>query len=349
MTFGMAVAPSVFLEVDSHLHTSTTHLDTNTTHNRAMGATLSRLPPRIERRARFIKSKLRRTPKPVPAVVTHALSIVEILEAILFEVDHRTLLVACQRVSRSWKVTIGHSHLLQQWLFFRPARMLQACDHYDDGRCLFLINPLLQWGFPGWFECKYTLGSDGGSHRVPVTTEGRFNAMLWTTNSDAWRRKEASWRRMEVTQPPTRRLEVGIKLPLQISYLLFSNSATPFTFPQHDGNGNGLLMGSLYDYVMEMAFRREFVCSEILVPKTRGNNVGSNSVHIRFPHANSDSNEEWMELEIEREFWSNFGWVHPMFESEAREVLLEAPLHLTRWTMNDTRYVCDSNFGMLAC
>jgi hypothetical protein len=324
MTFGMAVAPSFFLEVDPHLHTSSTHLDTNTTHNRAMSATLSRLPPIVTRRAKLIKSKLRRTPKPVPAVVTHALSIVEILEAILFEVDHRTLLVACQRVNRSWKATIDHSHLLQQWLFFRPTRMLQAYDYYDDGRCPCLVNPLLQFAFPGWLDIGI---------KKELTTEERFHPLLCRRNPDAWRRKEASWRRMEVTQPPTRRLNVELKLPLHDSYLIYMNHGDPITFPQGDGSGSGLLMGSLYDYIVEMALRRVFDCPEICASKARCKELNTSSWHIWFPYQYSDPNEEWMEVSFEREFGSDFSRLLPTFESEGAQVPLEASLEFIRWTI----------------
>jgi len=151
---------------------------------------------------------LRRAAHPPSPLVARALSIVEVLEAILLHVDQRTLLVACLRVSKAWNEVIRESLPLQQRLFFRPAPGFGPDDHdcFDD--CLCPVNPLLHWGFPGWFHAAPDSSDGDMCMELTVSIGECFLALPWKKHAAAWRRKEASWRRMEVTQPPTRALAV---------------------------------------------------------------------------------------------------------------------------------------------
>lgn len=49
-----------------------------------------------------------------------AVGIAELLEAVLLELDMRTLLVSAQRVSKHWHAVIKHSPRIQQALFYTP-------------------------------------------------------------------------------------------------------------------------------------------------------------------------------------------------------------------------------------
>lgn len=66
-------------------------------------------------------------------------SILELFEAILLNVDMRTILVSCQRVCRTWYTNIKSSHVLQRELYFLP-------DHTSPGPP-FTFNPLLREAF----------------------------------------------------------------------------------------------------------------------------------------------------------------------------------------------------------
>ena len=284
-----------------------------------MDATLSRLPPKLRRRAGRMSSKLlRRAAHPPSPLVAHALSIVEVPEAILLHVDQRTLLVACLRVSKEWKEVINESLPLQQRLFFSPAAGLGPGDHACSEECPCPVNPLLHWGFPGWFHIGVDDDQDGNCLLPDVNISERFHALPWQKNVDAWRRKEASWRRMEVTQPPTRALEVVWQLAYDC-LRLGNDTDTPFILPQDDGTDHGFLMGDLYDYIVKMALQHAlYFPPGTSFPRIPDEVVQAGTIRIH-PYYDGAGNHDQMTMRVDmlRHALSNFQDFIPTFQSEA--------------------------------
>src|SRR5207253_420563 len=108
------------------------------------------------------------------------LEIPELLEAILFRLPIRDLLLA-QRVSRQWRDIISNSLSLQQALFFRPAT---ASPVYQ-------FNELLAEVFPPWFW-------QSSPHHAGRFSSQTFDNLPWSASSAAVLCEEASWRRMLV-------------------------------------------------------------------------------------------------------------------------------------------------------
>ncbi|KAF2820638.1 hypothetical protein CC86DRAFT_411932 [Ophiobolus disseminans] len=282
-----------------------------------MGAALSRLPPNVKRRAGCMSSKmLRRAAPSASPLVAHAPFVVEILEAVLLEVDQRTLLVACLRVSKTWNTVISGSLALQQCLYFSPARGLDPKDHECYLDCPCPVNPLLHWGFPGWSHVRGPDSEEDGICKEPhIDIREQFRALPWTKNANAWRRKEASWRRMEVTQPPTRRLQVDKMIAFMDARLEFDNSDALVTFPHDRSKGAGLLMGALYDYIVKTA-----LAQGAADPTVQAEDEEFSTVHIHFLGRNCTSTEEeFMTLRFQDHLLTDFRSLVPLYESEASE------------------------------
>ncbi|KAF7523358.1 hypothetical protein G7054_g11780 [Neopestalotiopsis clavispora] len=133
--------------------------------------------------------------------------ILELLEAILLDVDMRTLLVSAQRVNKRWWNLIGNPEF-QKRLFFIP-------DHDATGST---ANPLLVEYFRFCFP-NYSLednanwrGSTVYKDRNPPelekfkTLRGRnIESKEWFAikeKAEAFGREDASWRQMLTHQPP---------------------------------------------------------------------------------------------------------------------------------------------------
>jgi hypothetical protein len=113
------------------------------------------------------------------------LSMPELLEAILLEVDLLTLLVAAQRVCQNWHALIHTSPSLQQALYFKPCT--EVVTNYTQN------NHLLARHFPNLLQQtshlpQYALALDLA--RVPINKK------------EAFLRRGASWRNLLLHQPP---------------------------------------------------------------------------------------------------------------------------------------------------
>lgn len=120
-----------------------------------------------------------------------SLSIPEILESILLQLDNQTLLTAAQQTCRAWRELIYGSLSLQKALFFLPE---EHCGRKDEERTQ---NPLLVQRFPSFF-----------GHTKSVSLLPSLDMIKTPKKLEAYLRPEASWRRMLVQQPP--RLAIGI-------------------------------------------------------------------------------------------------------------------------------------------
>jgi hypothetical protein len=112
----------------------------------------------------------------------------EILEMILLELDLPTLLIAAQRVCRSWVTLISKSVQIQRALFFSPVEKPDVPMHEK------MQNPLLAKAFPCVFP------SPGEDFRK--CTFAALDMNQSSTKRAMYMRREASWRRMLVQQPP---------------------------------------------------------------------------------------------------------------------------------------------------
>ncbi|KAJ5951417.1 uncharacterized protein N7479_009830 [Penicillium vulpinum] len=135
-------------------------------------------------------------PRPTPPQI-HALSIPEIFELILLNLDTRTLLTKATRICHTWSHFINSSPALQWALFFRP--LDNALNKSK------IQNPLLAATFPSIFH-QYgntkTNDTDINGNPTPRVTFTTFDMVKNPHKWDAYIRPEASWRRMLVQQPP---------------------------------------------------------------------------------------------------------------------------------------------------
>lgn len=113
----------------------------------------------------------------------------ELLEAILLDLDMRSLLTAAVRVCRQWRDLIQGSILLQRALFFE-------CEETPAGAGEITFNLLLTEIFPLLFDFSGTPGSHRGFNDLAIEAApiGRHRATFY--------RLDASWRRMHIRQPP---------------------------------------------------------------------------------------------------------------------------------------------------
>ncbi|ETS78986.1 hypothetical protein PFICI_08839 [Pestalotiopsis fici W106-1] len=145
------------------------------------------------------------TDSDIPSAANRVLHIFELLEAILLDVDDRTLLVSAQRVNKRWWNVIGNPNF-QKRLFFIP-------DHDALGST---VNPLLLEYFA---FCLHPRPIDEDTHEETYISQDRTppsndvstlsNRNLNSTElvaikdkAEAFSRVEASWRRMFTHQPP---------------------------------------------------------------------------------------------------------------------------------------------------
>ncbi|KAH8204553.1 hypothetical protein TruAng_001327 [Truncatella angustata] len=128
--------------------------------------------------------------------------ITELLEAILIEVDMRTLLVSAQQVTKWWRCVILQSNRLQKKLFF-------SGDNSSRNK----LNPLLKGAFdfcffnPKWVEDEpgsdaFWLATSCGAICQPVRWLAGDDVSRFMTDLEAFGRPQASWRNMLVHQPP---------------------------------------------------------------------------------------------------------------------------------------------------
>lgn len=145
---------------------------------------------------------------PPTSAQSHALSIPEIFELILLNLDTRTLLTKATRICHAWSHFINSSPPIQWALFFRP--LTNSLNKTKTQ------NPLLAATFPSIFH--QSTSSNGGSTNKnndpetdTSTIDDKINSRLTFTSFDmvrnplkwdAYIRPEASWRRMLVQQPP---------------------------------------------------------------------------------------------------------------------------------------------------
>jgi hypothetical protein len=200
-------------------------------------------------------------------------AVTELVETILLDVDQRTILISCIRVCRLWHGLITASHPLQRHLYFLPGHASNsrasptASAQGKAGEVV--INPLLDWGFSGWFSPThwgkpwewFSSGRSMKYERPPLHHDSKescpkdygqrslndFFVLPWNINADAWRRKEASWRKMFITQPPVTSFEIRCIE----GYRYLHHEKVGLSYPPQDGTqGAGELnMGPLYDYI----------------------------------------------------------------------------------------------------
>lgn len=129
----------------------------------------------------FIWRSSHRKPK-LRLIRKEVLGVTELLEAILLQLDMKTLLVSCSRVSKTWQLTIGHSLSLQRALFFRPIAP-HPRGEVEDGEdrtapMPLTINPLLVKHFgPHFFPQEF---KDQMIHHSVLQAEKHFY-MPWTS------------------------------------------------------------------------------------------------------------------------------------------------------------------------
>ncbi|KFY08403.1 hypothetical protein V492_06268 [Pseudogymnoascus sp. VKM F-4246] len=201
------------------------------------------------------------------------LSIPELLEAILLDVDMKTLLLS-QRVNRNWASIIAASSVLQQALFFQPAQEVSSIipfdptdNHFGDHDSEIIYNPLLVAKFgPAFFK-----RDNAGIYTTMGYRANHFYNLPWSPRTAAYARIDdwdeissdeepdpevvaeerrirrcftrsgASWRRMLVSQPPP---------PLLGYFLLDLHSGwNQVSTAMVEPSFGGLRMGELYDIV----------------------------------------------------------------------------------------------------
>jgi hypothetical protein len=200
---------------------------------------------------------------PANSATGRTLAVTELLELILLKTRQRTLLTSCIRVCRRWQALINTSSALQKHLYFLP----HETRHFS-------LNPLLDWGFPGWFSKKHWIdprdweGAYAYCEQLPIaphdddemvyglSTDARalnkFLVLPWNTDERAWRYNNASWRKMQTSQPPVRAL--GITHIDDMEWNGYTKAELEFPISHDRQEPDSLLMGDLYDYVESVIF-----------------------------------------------------------------------------------------------
>lgn len=141
------------------------------------------------------------------------LSVPELLEGILADLPMRSLLLM-QRTSRQWNEAITHSPVLQQKLFFQPAR---TCPQPQENLAVD-VNPLIQELFPPFIDDLKTLNygnlDDVEDDLCLVESRPPYKGGVEILRQQQWYKSEtkrkavlrpdASWRRMFLSHPPPR-------------------------------------------------------------------------------------------------------------------------------------------------
>jgi hypothetical protein len=210
-----------------------------------------------------------------------ALATVEVLEAVLLELDTRTLLVSTQRVSKYWHALIEHSPRIQQALFFLPVRAGTDRSSSSEG-CVPVTNPLLHEKSGRFFfdvdgDYGYIHRSDAfgklpwaTSILNPIYVDRRVGESYfphWTAGSpqdqrarQAFTRHAASWRKMLVSQPPPPLLAFTW-LEDHDGWEILMGVAKPRLHGARraglDCSGDGVRMGMLYDLIQQHVAHHE--------------------------------------------------------------------------------------------
>lgn len=215
------------------------------------------------------------------------LSMLELLEAILLEVDLLTLLVSGQRVCQKWHALIHTSPSLQQALYFKPCTETannQPMSSYTKS------HPLLIRNFPNllqqtWYLPEYALALD--------------LARLPTNKKESFLRKGASWRRMLLSQPPMNVLRLasltGVRYRstrLYRHFVIFEKYEKTTLGTDIEAIGKiGEGVHSLHDFVVLSACekaKQHIFCSEL-----------QDAEYIRWPTISSDLYEtDSVEVEV---------------------------------------------------
>lgn len=190
----------------------------------------------------------------------------ELLEAILLSVDIRTLLVSVQRVNQFWRDVVTTSPNLQQALFLQP-QVPKTGNVLPGERTL---NPLLKETFKPWFHPPSSL-SRFHSHGREVLYS---LPLAQPQRNKAFTRAEASWRRMLIHQPPMHdfgfveevRNEAGsmyLRSHVSVKDWVASTSnrhrGRDSPSPPPEEQGDGLRMGQLYDFTLQVLREDETV------------------------------------------------------------------------------------------
>ncbi|KAL4992661.1 hypothetical protein BDW68DRAFT_53281 [Aspergillus falconensis] len=208
------------------------------------------------------------------------LSIPELLEQILLNLDMQDLLTSAQRVNKHWQHIISTSPRLQQTLFFRPiaspakpsrqyttfpstplctARRRDLSPYRAQVRAT--LNPLLAKRFgPEFFNtssdpCRCAsewVYLDSGM-QAPWSVKVGSNLLRQDETGPrerAFRHPNASWRRMLVSQPP----QPGLGYVRDVrDHESPTSVAKGYIDASHEG---GLRFGLLYDLVQTLAVSR---------------------------------------------------------------------------------------------
>ncbi|KAI1340044.1 hypothetical protein F5Y15DRAFT_62483 [Xylariaceae sp. FL0016] len=170
-----------------------------------------------------------------PEITSHRpspLQIPELFEAILLHMDHRTLLVSAQRVSRHWHDLISTSLLLQRRLFFTADPEAKEPS----------FNPLLRRRFRPCFE---------GPFDKVIASEASLEALRSIVSRDENQYENASWRRMLPRQPPL----YGIVCMTRWAW----HTPQPYQTsraPYHAGSSMQIRMGDLIEVIRVQDFFR---------------------------------------------------------------------------------------------
>ncbi|KFZ06079.1 hypothetical protein V501_07741 [Pseudogymnoascus sp. VKM F-4519 (FW-2642)] len=250
------------------------------------------------------------------------LSTPELLEAILLNVNMKTLLLS-QRVSRSWGSIMTSSLVIQQALFFRPVQKVSSIIPFDptdkdndfgDHDSKIIYNPLLVAKFGSGF---FRRGNEGYYTQICHPAKYFYKLPWYARNAayvniDAWdevsdedepgpeviaeekairrcfTRSGASWRQMLVSQPPP---------PLRgYCWADLSPAWQTVSTAMVEPSRGGLRMGELYDMVQYHSGHREHNSMKWFPVTQRG-------LGLRFVFDTQDGVQEMMnEIDFAVEF-----------------------------------------------
>ncbi|KAJ5918561.1 hypothetical protein N7466_010553 [Penicillium verhagenii] len=166
-----------------------------------------------------------------------ALSITEILEAILLHLDLCTILTTAQLVNRGWRQLIRESTQIQEALFFKPEKPRRR-------RSEPIFNPLLLNAFPSLFP------KPGGTSSI--ISFKSLDMVQTPEKLAAYARKDASWRNMLVQQPPITEFAF-----VDVTHAMAGDFFEQFRLNNLKGNidlhgrkHRGLRMDTLFGYIL---------------------------------------------------------------------------------------------------
>ncbi|VUC29138.1 unnamed protein product [Clonostachys rosea] len=166
-----------------------------------------------------------------------AFGTVEILEAILLQLDLRDLLLS-QLISAHFKLIISTSPAIQQRLFLSPAPANTPPQ----------LNPMLAALFPVLFSLKRPVDTN-----QLYQLQDTIGTQEWYTD-ESWRHKllrpDASWRRMFPVQPPAKLDEIKIFSYDWCLYQASRRARTRLGRELQPMQETGIRMGLLYDLIV---------------------------------------------------------------------------------------------------